>query len=77
MNDLFAGYNPVYNEQTDSLIFAAGPEPAYRKKLNEAISVYLSEKSGDVVGIEIHGFRKMQLECSLLKVDHKRRSSKI
>lgn len=48
----------VYNDRIDSLVFFLSDELSYRKRVNALLTAHISDSTGEVVGIEIKGFRR-------------------
>lgn len=49
----------VYNERIDSLLFFVSDELSHRRRVNRLLTAFISDETGDVVGIEIKGIRRV------------------
>lgn len=50
---------PEYRRDIDSLLFFISDELSYRKRVNSLLTVSISDSTGEVVGIEIKGFKQV------------------
>lgn len=60
---------PFYQRETDSLFCVVSDELSFRKRVNRLLSVFISDESGEVVGIQIKGFKRVFDNMRRFKVD--------
>lgn len=65
---------PFYERKTDSLIFYVKDTRSYSKRLNELITLFLSDADNSLVGCEIKGVKRMlkRVDGCIVKVHDKK-----
>ena len=61
---------PIYHSNIDSLLFFMSDELSYRKRVNSLLTVFLSDETDEVIGVEIKGFKRLCENMRRFKVDN-------